>query len=166
MPSAGRPSGGSGGGTRSDPTPARHCSRSGSHSARRPGRRGAGRRTAPPGGRDRIAIGQVVDRREVPPWDGQQVGGSLGADVAEHDHLLVLEHPVRGDLLRRDPAEQALGVVGRVADGHARSLGEVAGSRQDHGGGGHRHRLAAQDPGPQARNVRSRRAPRPPPLRA
>jgi hypothetical protein len=41
-------------------------------------------------------------------------------------------NPVRRDLSGRDPAEQALGIVGEVAVGHVGSLGEVAHPRQDH----------------------------------
>jgi hypothetical protein len=91
-----------------------------------------------------VGIGQIVSRRQVPPWDGQEVGRRPRIDIAKDDDGAVLEYAVGRDLVSRDPAEQAVGNVGRVASGHgARRLGEVAGSRQDHGRGGHRHRLAA-----------------------
>ena len=56
-----------------------------------------------------VALGNLVERRDVPFGNHQDVGGSLWADVLEGEHLLVLE-----DLLGRngavpDLAEETIG---------------------------------------------------------
>jgi len=77
----------------------------------------------------------------MPTWDRQNVRRRLRVDVAKDDYLLVLEYAIRRDLLGNDPAEKAIGLVGEVAIGHARSLGEIAGPGQDDGARSNRHRF-------------------------
>ena len=51
--------------------------------------------------------GRVHDRDDVLAWHEQHVTGEERPGVQERDEVVVLEHEVRGNLARDDPAEDA-----------------------------------------------------------
>ena len=57
----------------------------------------------------RIGVGQLQRRPDVPPRDQQDVGRGARGDVADREDLVVLVQPGGRQIVRDDPAEQAVG---------------------------------------------------------
>jgi|GEM_PF-2711993 len=57
----------------------------------------------------RVIVGrQIVEAREVPAWNEEQVNGSLGLDIFEGHKLLVGEHNFCRNCSDGNPTEEAL----------------------------------------------------------